>query len=109
MLLLSIKYKIVNNNVKNKSNNANLIILNLKNILVHIKLKNNCNVKNTINFAVQVNGKTRDIIVVNKDTGEGEILELILKKSKAKKYIEKQKIVKTIFVKNKIINFILKK
>ena len=40
------------------------------------------NVKNTINFAVQVNGKTRDIIVVNKDTGEGEILELILKKSK---------------------------
>ena len=31
------------------------------------------------------------------------------KKSKAKKYIEKQKIIKTIFVKNKIINYILKK
>ena len=67
------------------------------------------NVKNTINFAIQVNGKTRDIIVVNKDTDEGEILELILKESKAKKYIEKQKIIKTIFVKNKIINYILKK
>ncbi len=61
-----------------------------------------------VNFAVQVNGKTRDIITIDEHAKEEEINAMILKKSKAKKFIKDQKIVKTIFVKNKIINYILK-
>ena len=61
-----------------------------------------------INFAVQVNGKTRDIISLTKDTEEKEIKSIVLDKSKASKYIKDKKVLKTIFVKNKIINYIIK-
>ena len=39
---------------------------------------------------------------------EEQINIYILKNSKAKKYVESKKITKTIFVKNKIINYIVK-
>ena len=60
-----------------------------------------------VKIAVQVNGKTRDIISIKKDMSEKETHKLIVEKSKAKKYIENKKINKTIFVKNKIINYII--
>ncbi len=60
-----------------------------------------------INLAVQINGKTRDVIAINKDLVETKVNEIILKTSKAKKYIENKKIIKTIFIKNKIINYII--
>ena len=43
-----------------------------------------------------------------KDTGEKEINKLILKDPKLKKYFSETKVIKTIFVKNKIINYIIK-
>ena len=39
---------------------------------------------------------------------EKEINQIVVKESKAKKYKENKKIIKTIFVKNKIINYIVK-
>ena len=60
-----------------------------------------------VKIAVQVNGKTRDIISIKKDMSEKETHKLIIGESKAKKYIENKKINKTIFVKNKIINYII--
>ena len=65
------------------------------------------NILNEIKIAVQINGKTRDIITVKKDLMEKDIDNFILKHSKAKKYIESKKVSKTIFVKNKIINYIV--
>ena len=67
------------------------------------------NVLEEIKFAIQVNGKTRDIIKIKKDFDKEKINEIVLKSSKAKKYIEDKKILKTIFVKNKIINYIIQK
>jgi leucyl-tRNA synthetase len=58
-------------------------------------------------LAVQVNGKTRDVIKIKKDLAQEEISKKIIAKSKAKKYIENKKILKIIFVKNKIINYII--
>ena len=66
--------------------------------------------KNTleeIKLAIQINGKTRDIMTLKKDLNDKKIKEIIMKKSKAKKYIENKKITKVIFVKNKIINYII--
>ena len=60
-----------------------------------------------IKMAVQINGKTRDIIDVKKNMSEKEIKEFILKNSKAKSYIESDNISKIIFVKNRIINYII--
>ena len=65
------------------------------------------NLKSKIKMAIQINGKTRDIIDVDKDLSEGEIKNIVLKNSKAKKYVENIEIMKTIFVKNKIINYII--
>jgi leucyl-tRNA synthetase len=66
-------------------------------------------IMNRVKLAVQVNGKTRDIITVEKDKGEKDIKDIVLLQSKAKKYIENSDIKRTIFVKNKIINYILDK
>ena len=61
-----------------------------------------------IDLPIQINGKTRDIIKVKKDQTIDEIKDKILINSKAKKYIINGKIIRTIFVKNKIINYIVK-
>ena len=60
-----------------------------------------------ISLAVQINGKTRDVINIKKDLKEKDILKIVINDSKAKKYLENQKITKTIFVQNKIINYIV--
>ncbi len=65
------------------------------------------NLPEEISMAIQINGKTRDIIKTNKNATENEINKIILEQSKAKKFIQDKKIIKTIFVKNKIINYII--
>ena len=69
--------------------------------------------KDVINFSeidlvIQINGRKRDLVKFKKDTLEKEITNRILKNSKAKKYLENKKIMKTIYIKNKIINYIVK-
>ena len=61
-----------------------------------------------IKLPVQINGKTRDVISIKKNLSEDEIKKIILKNPKTKKYIEGKKVFKTIFVKDKIINYIIK-
>ena len=80
--------------------------LNCKNIDVWPEI--NSNEIGEIKFAIQVNGKTRDIITIQKDLKEEQIDKIIRKDSKARKFIEKKEIYKTIFVKGKIINYIIK-
>ena len=60
-----------------------------------------------IKLPVQVNGRTRDIIDIDKNMNQKDIDKIILKNSKAKKFITNKKIIKTIFIKNKIINYII--
>ena len=69
----------------------------------------NKNLQLEVKFAVQINGKTRDIIAIKKDTLENEINDIIKDNFKIKKYFENKKVIKTIFVKNKIINYITSK
>ena len=69
---------------------------------------NSGNIVEEIKLAVQVNGKTRDIITTKKGLLESKVNEIIHNNSKAKKYLENKKIIKTIFIKNKIINYIVK-
>jgi leucyl-tRNA synthetase len=69
---------------------------------------NTGNIVEEIKLAVQINGKTRDIITTKKDLLESKVNEIIHNNSKAKKYLENKKIIKTIFIKNKIINYIVK-
>ncbi len=65
------------------------------------------NIIEKVKIAVQINGKTRDVISVKKDLSQKEVESSILKESKAKKYVSNKKIIKTIFVKNRILNYII--
>ena len=122
-------YKILNNFLNLKVSNDNLT----KNLIKIMKLMlpftphlaNECleilkckspnewpdikkNIEQEVNFAIQVNGKTRDIIKINKDLDEKRIKSIVLDVSKAKKFIKDKTIIKTIFIKNKIINYIIR-
>ena len=82
-----------------------LEILKCKNIHNWPTIQNN--IEEKLKLAVQINGKTRDIIEIKKDSTEELVKDLVFKNSKGKKYIENSKIIKIIFVKNRIINYII--
>ena len=63
---------------------------------------------NNVKLAVQVNGKTRDVITIKKDSGQTHVDKLVQKNLKTKKIFLNNKILKIIFVKNRIINYIIK-
>ena len=60
-----------------------------------------------INFVVQINGKKRAILKVKRDMIEKEILETIKLNQEIEKFINNQKIKKSIFVPNRLINIII--
>ena len=60
-----------------------------------------------VKLAVQINGRTRDILEIEENLDEKKVLNTILTKSKAEKYLKGKVIKKVIFVKNRVINYIL--
>ena len=60
-----------------------------------------------INIAIQINGKTRSVIQIKNDLKKEAILELVKNDKKISKYIMGKKIMKEIYIPNKIINFVV--
>ena len=60
-----------------------------------------------INFVVQINGKKRALLNVKRDLDEKNILKKILENIDTEKLLRGQKIQKTIFVSNRLINIII--
>jgi leucyl-tRNA synthetase len=60
------------------------------------------------NIVIQINGKKRDILTTNEDMEENEVLEKINSNNRCSKYLKGKKIQKTIYIKNKLINIIIK-
>jgi leucyl-tRNA synthetase len=61
-----------------------------------------------ITFVIQVNGKLRASMSLPINTPEEEAKRLALNEEKVKKFVESKKIVKTIFVPDKLINIVVK-
>ncbi len=59
-------------------------------------------------IVIQINGKKRGNIFINKDLKEEEIIRQINNMELIKKYLTNKKIFKTIYVKNRLINLIIK-
>ena len=59
-------------------------------------------------MVVQVNGKTRDVLNIKRNLEESEVNNIVKNSLKANKHMINKKVVRTIFVKNKIINYIIK-
>jgi len=60
-----------------------------------------------VTIVVQVNGKLRATINLPVDTSEEEVKKLVLANEKVKNFINNKKIVKTVFVPNKLINVVV--
>ena len=65
-------------------------------------------VASTVNMAVQVNGKLKGTITVPADSEEAAVLEAAKAVDKVAKAVEGMQVVKTILVKNRLVNLIVK-
>ncbi len=65
-------------------------------------------VEKTKEIPVQINGKVRAKIVVPADADEQTVIDTALNNEAVKRWIEGKQIVKTIFIKGKILNIVIK-
>ena len=61
-----------------------------------------------IEIVIQINGKKRSTIKSTKNINEQTLIQLIKKNEKIKKFLKNKKIVRTIYVKDRLINLIIK-
>jgi leucyl-tRNA synthetase len=61
----------------------------------------------SVKIAIQINGKTKEIIEIEKDLNEDQAVKISKKNDKIKKFLVNKNITRTIFVKNKIINYLI--
>ena len=59
------------------------------------------------NIAIQINGKTRSVIIIDNDTKKEKVLEMAREDKNVLKYLGDKKIIREIYVPGKIINFVL--
>lgn len=62
----------------------------------------------TVSVSVQVNGKLRGLIAVEVNANETDVVELAKKEENVAKFLAAVEIVKTIYIKNKTVNFVVK-
>jgi leucyl-tRNA synthetase len=60
------------------------------------------------NIVVQINGKKRGLILIENSINESNLIEKIRKTEELEKFLKGKNIVKTIFIKDKLINLIIK-
>ena len=113
------------NNYKNLKKNYEKILLVMMPVVPHIsneclkkinfsgeikwpRVDNNYIVQEENEIVIQVNGKKRSIILVKKNTQEKEIVEKIKNEKLIDKYINEKELIKTIYVKDRLINYIIK-
>ena len=61
-----------------------------------------------VTIAIQINGKTKEVVKVKKDLDEKNVINETKKIKKIKEILMNKEIIKIIFVKNKIINYLIK-
>ena len=64
--------------------------------------------KDNVDVVVQINGKKRALVNVKKDTSEENIINKAIIEKNVKKYIENKQIIKKIYVKDRLLNLIIK-
>ena len=61
-----------------------------------------------VEVAVQINGKTRDVISAAAGSDEGVVVELAKQSKRVQRYLGERPVVKTIFVPDRLVNFVIK-
>ena len=65
-------------------------------------------VSKDVNIVIQINGKKRSIINCKKGINEESLMKIIKEDVKINKFINNKKNIKSIFIKDKLINLIVK-
>ena len=66
-------------------------------------------IKNEVTIVIQVNGKLRGNMVISIDNDEEQVKNMALENEEIKKYIpDNVKVKKIIYIKNKLINIVIK-
>ena len=63
---------------------------------------------NQCKIVIQINGKKRGLILMEKNIKESDLIKEVKKTKELQRFIEEKIIIKTIFIKDKLINLILK-
>jgi leucyl-tRNA synthetase len=82
--------------------------LGARNIDIWPEINSELSLDEKIKIAIQINGKTKEIIEVKKDTDEKNVIKECKKIKKINNKLIENEIKKIIFVKNKIINYLIK-
>ncbi len=62
----------------------------------------------TFNIVTQINGKKRKVFSISKSLDKETLIKNIKNDDQIKKYVDNKEIIKTIYIENKLINFIIK-
>jgi leucyl-tRNA synthetase len=61
-----------------------------------------------VDIAVQINGKTRDVIQVEAGSAEDHVVERVRSSPRVQRHLDGQAIARTIFVPDRLVNFVVK-
>jgi leucyl-tRNA synthetase len=62
--------------------------------------------RDEVEIAVQVNGKTRDVVVVEAGSGEDAVAEAARRSERVQRHLDAGRVVKTIYVPDRLVNFV---
>ena len=97
---LNSKAEVINLYQEDITKNKDIILNEVQNISLFSEEK--------IKMAIQINGKTRDVVEIEKGKNQILVEKLCKNNAKIKDKILSKSIIKIIFVKDRIINFIVK-
>ncbi|MDO8494945.1 MAG: class I tRNA ligase family protein [bacterium] len=63
-------------------------------------------VEKTANLVLQINGKTREVMVVDRDLSEAQVKELVLASEKMQRHLDGKTIKKFIYLPNRLVNIV---
>ena len=63
--------------------------------------------KNILKIAIQINGKTKDVVEIKEDVSKEEVMKLVMKNDKVIKNLSGKNILREIYVPGKIINLVI--
>ena len=81
-------------------------MINIKGKILWPEVNEKFLIEDNVKFIIQFNGKTRKIIISEKGTAENSLLNKIKENNKLNEYLKNKKIIKKIFIPNKLINII---
>ena len=82
-------------------------MLNIDEKMLWPKVNEKFLLEENIKFIIQINGKTKKVILSKKDTSEDLLLKKIENDNKLNEFIKNKNIQKKIFIPNKLINILI--